>query len=152
MRARYSRERTTTNVGTQSRTKQSFRDACDINVMVKRHRATGLWENLAKREPHYGDFSKATDLKTAMDQVLAAQEDFDGLPAEVRELCKNDPEILLRALASPEETAALYDAGLPMAENYVRWEEGAGAETDETPVEETEAEKSQSPPDIQGGE
>lgn len=137
--------RVRTPVGTVSRTKQSFKDDCDINKIVARHSRTGLWEHVTAREPHYGDFSQATDLHTAMEQVLAAQDAFDALPSAVRALCKNDPEVLLRALASPEETAELYDAGLPMAEGYKPWREDEPEETVVEPPKEK-------PPEIKGGE
>jgi len=134
-------------VGEESRTKQSFKDDCDINKIMKRHAKTGLIEHLAKREPHYGDYSKAVDLHTAMEQVRAAEDEFAALPVEVRNLCLNDPTILLNALASPEETAALFDAGLPMADNYKPWRaprEDAKEKT-VTPPEDI-------PPKIVGGE
>lgn len=146
IRTRYDRNRHTKEVGETSRTKQAFKDECDINSMIKRHQATGLWDHIEKREPHYGDFSKATDLKTAMDIVLAAQDAFDALPSEVRGLCDNNPEILLRALASPEETAALFDAGLPMGEGYKPWREN------EPDSEQLEAEAEEKIPPIEGGE
>jgi len=146
MRARHERTRTRTVVGERSRTKQSFKKDCDINTIVKRHQKTGTWDHLAKFAPNYGDFSQAQDLHAAMDQVMAAQEEFGRLPADVRNLCDNNPEILLRALGSPEETAALYDAGLPMADNFEPWRE------EEEPERKPEAEEAQEkPPEISGG-
>lgn len=112
------RHRFRTPVGERSKTKQSFTDSCDINKIVARHRKTGIWDSLAKRQPTYGDFSAAEDLHTAMNMTMAAQESFDALPSAVRNLCNNDPRRLLEALANEEETTALYDAGLPMAEGY----------------------------------
>lgn len=149
IRERYERKRYTTEVGKESRTKQSFRDECDINRIMKRHAKTGLIDHLSTREPHYGDFSAAVDLHTAMEQVRAAQDDFAALPSEVRNLCLNDPEVLLRALASPEETAALFDAGLPMAEEYEPWREDE-PKAKEKPPEVTPPEEK--PPVIKGGE
>ncbi len=141
---RFEGQRIRTAVGETSKTKQSFKDDCDINKIVKRHAQTGLWDHVGKREPHYGDFSKAQDLKEMTDQVMAAQAEFDALPSAVRGLCRNNPEILLRALASPEETAALFDAGLPMAEDYEPWREEVEDEKPEEPEEK--------PPSIEGGE
>lgn len=153
IRERYERERYRTKVGEESRTKQSFKDECDINRIMKRHAQTGLIDHLSTREPHYGDFSAAVDLHTAMEQVRAAQDDFAALPSEVRNLCLNNPEVLLRALASPEETAALFDAGLPMADEYKPWredepEEKAEAKEDDKQLTIPEVK----PPVIKGGE
>lgn len=112
------RVRVTTPVGEVSRTKQSFTDECDINKIIQKHARTGVLEHGSDRMPTYGDFSGAVDLHTAMQLVAAAEDEFEALPSAVRDLCKNDPEILLRALADPVETAALHRAGLPMSEAY----------------------------------
>ncbi len=158
VRKSFERTRLQTAVGSDSKTKQSFKDDCDINVMIKRHRKTGIWENVAPRAPTYGDFSHAQDLHAAMDRVMTADAEFMALPSEVRNLCDNDPERLLRALASPEETAALFDAGLPMAEGYKPWREPPPEKPLEEAVKEAIEEiretlkREETPPVIKGGE
>ena len=127
----------------ESITKQSFQDECDINKMVERHRRNGgVWDHLAKREPTYGDYSKATDLHSAYDLVAEAEEHFMALPSGVRAMVDNSPEMLLRALANEEQTGELARAGLPMVEGY------KPPETDDSKKIEPEAK----PPSIEGGE
>ena len=99
--------------GGPSRTKQSFADDCNINLIVKRHAQRGLWDHLSPVAPRYGDFSKATDLQTAIELVTAAEEEFMQLPAAVRTLVDNDPVQLLNALADEDGFRDLVDAGLP---------------------------------------
>jgi len=116
------RHRFQTPVGEHSKTKQSFTEECDINNIVRRYRTTGQMQATA-RTPTYGDFSMAEDLHTAMNLTMEAQDEFDKLPSAVRNLCNNNPETLLRALADEDATAELYDAGLPMSDDYVRPEQ-----------------------------
>ncbi len=133
-----------TPVGELSLTKQSFADDCDINKIMKRHMHTGVIEHLNPREPMYGDFSEVTSFHEALERVTDAQEQFAMLPADVRAMVQNDPERLLQALTSPEETAALAEAGLPMAEDYVPFQQ----EDDPPALEEKGAEE---PAAITGG-
>lgn len=110
------RERVILDTGSVSRTKQSFKDDCDINLIVKRHASTGLWDHLAPRTPTYGDFSMATELSDAIALVNAAEADFDGLPAAVRAVCENNPVKMAEAFADPELFRELVEAGLPSTE------------------------------------
>lgn len=100
--------------GDRVMTKQAFKDETDINLVVKRHAQTGVWDHLNTRQPHYGDFTMATDLQTAIERVNAAEDDFMSLPASVRAVCDNDPVGLLQLLSSEEGAQALFDAGLPL--------------------------------------
>jgi len=101
-------------VGSETRTKGSHKDATDINLIVKRHAQTGLWDHLAPKHPHYGDFSQAQDLHTQIAAHDAALEDFMTLPASVRSVCNNDPVELLELLATEEGFTELIEAGLPV--------------------------------------
>ena len=68
---------------------QHAKDECDINTIVRRFGLTGeLPSNV--RAPQYGDFTSATDYHTAMNAVIAANESFMQLPADVRMRFNND--------------------------------------------------------------
>lgn len=72
-----------------TRTQQQFGDECDINTIVRRFGLTGqLPENLAV--PMTGDFTGVTDYHTAINQVMAADEAFMQMPAEIREQFQNN--------------------------------------------------------------
>ena len=75
---------------TESMTQQSFKDECDINVILRRFAVTGeLPDNI--RVPQYQDFEEVFDFHSAMNVVRAATEAFDSMPSEVRERFANDP-------------------------------------------------------------
>ena len=73
-----------------SRTKQSFRDECDINNILRQFNVTGQLP-VGSVQPQYGDFSGITDYQSALNAVMAAQDSFLQLPAKVRARFDNDP-------------------------------------------------------------
>lgn len=77
-----------------SRTKQSFRDECDINNILKRFNVTGELP-VGSVQPQYGDFSGITDYQSALNAVMEAQDSFLALPAKVRSKFDNDPALFI---------------------------------------------------------
>jgi len=106
------RPRFRTPVGELSKTKQSEKDNCDINLIVKRHASTGHVSHINPAAPKFGDFTGAGDLKTAIDQVAEANDRFNQLPVEVRRAAENNPYMLLEMLESEEGQLELQEAGL----------------------------------------
>lgn len=80
-------------------TKQSFKDECDINNIMKRYQATGVITHINNRTPEYGDFSDPVDFQQALNTVIESQTMFADLPAELRDRFGNDPQKLLEFLA-----------------------------------------------------
>jgi len=95
-----------------SRTKQSFKDECDINRIMKRWQKTAVLEHVRDGMPSYGDFTNATDYKTAADQVKAANEAFMQMPANVRQRVDNSPAKFLDFIGDPENRSELVELGL----------------------------------------
>lgn len=85
----------------EGRTKQSFRDECDINRIMARYQATGVLEH--QRADVQGQFRDCTewDFQRAMDIVAEARSTFAGLPAELRDRFENDPRKLLEFVHDP---------------------------------------------------
>lgn len=104
--------------GGETKTKQAMADQCDVNLIVKRHAQTGMYDHLNPVEPQFGDVSQALDLEDAMNLVAEQESAFMQLPPEVREACDNDVPTYYRMIATEEGLEALEDAGLP-----VRWTE-----------------------------
>lgn len=76
--------------GEDTPTQQSFKDECDINVMLVKFSVTGqLPDNV--RVPQYIDFEETFDFHSSMNVIRAAQESFAAMPADVRERFNNDP-------------------------------------------------------------
>lgn len=73
-----------------SATKQSFKDECDINVIVDKFMKTGAMpENV--RMPVAADYSEVLDFRGMMNSIVQARESFDEMPAPVRARFHNDP-------------------------------------------------------------
>lgn len=66
------------------RTKQAFKDQCDINKILRKWQKTGTISHLAKYQPIYGDFSDIDDLLTAQARLKQGQAIFDQLPGEIK--------------------------------------------------------------------
>ena len=95
-------------------TKQSMRDECDVNLIVKSHQKTGVLAHMNRAAPQYGDFSTGMDLHSAIAQVDEANERFMMLPAEVRKLADNSPARFLEMLGDDDAALALQEAGLAL--------------------------------------
>lgn len=82
----------------ESKTQQQFKEEVDINTIVRRFGLTGEMPSDI-RVPQYGDFSNVVDYQSALNAVIAADESFMSMPAEVRSRFANDPQKLLEFLA-----------------------------------------------------
>ena len=72
------------------RTKQAFKDSCDINKILKKAQKTGslaFAEKYGKQQ--FGEFENY-DLLEALQKVERAEEIFMELPSEVRKDFQND--------------------------------------------------------------
>lgn len=94
-------------------TKQSFREQCDINFIVKQHASTGLWAHLNPIAATYEDASGAVDLQQSIQAVRDAEAQFYSLPAAVRQAAQNSPVQFLEMLADQEAYDHLVSVGLP---------------------------------------
>lgn len=90
---------------------QSFKDECDINVIVKRFGLTGELPG-DFRAPVSGDFTGISDFQTAMNAVLAAESSFMQIPAEIRARFNNDPARLIDFVSNGENRAEALKLGL----------------------------------------
>ncbi len=142
------------------RTKQSFKDECNIEKIMARAEKAGTISHLEKFQGIYGDFSDY-DFHEQTAKLTRGREIFDELPAEIRKefgqspaaffAYVNDPEnqedLLkkLPALAAPgrqllktspdtaDEKAALDAASEPKASENKSSEAPSGEPTETTP-------------------
>lgn len=94
-----------------SRTKQSFKAECDINVLMKKYESTGVLPpgvGVGK----YSDFSDVGDYLDAQVTLLRAQDQFDSLPARVRDRFRNDPAQFLTFVMDPANKSEARELGL----------------------------------------
>jgi len=85
---------------TDGRTKQSFKDETDINVILKRAQKSGTISHLAKHEGRYADFSNFDFLNT---QIMLAQggQIFADLPVELRSEFNQSPAQFFKYVNDP---------------------------------------------------
>ena len=92
-------------------TQQHFKDECDINNILRQFNITGLLpENTLS--PRYGDFTGISDYHSALNQVIAAEDEFMRLPADLRARFQNDPAQLIEFLDNSENKDEAIKLGL----------------------------------------
>ena len=90
---------------------QHFKEECDINTILQKFNITGLLpEN--PLSPRYGDFTGISDYHTALNRVIAAQDEFDALPANIRARFENDPAQLIEFMENSENRSEAEKLGL----------------------------------------
>jgi phage internal scaffolding protein len=90
---------------------QHYKEECDINTILQKFNITGLLpENTLS--PRYGDFTGISDYHTALNRVIAAQDEFDALPAQLRARFENDPAQLIEFLENSENRSEAEKLGL----------------------------------------
>ncbi len=114
----------------EDRTQQSFRDECDINVLMKRYEKTGVLPSFGRREPQYLD-ATAIDFQSSMDRVAEVQGVFSKLDARTRARFENNPELMLEFLADPANDAEAVKLGLKVPEVKPEAPVGGGVEKGE---------------------
>jgi len=99
-----------------SLTKQSFKDECDINVIMQRFKKVCGSDFLNRYSGYlngsFGDFSSVTDYRSAIDQIQQARGVFEALPAKVRARFENDPAAFLDFVKNPANRDELVGLGL----------------------------------------
>lgn len=99
--ARPAELRTQSTLGGKVRTKQSFKEDTDINLIFKRWVKGGDVTHFAQGQPSYGDHTNALDYQEKLNAVINADEQFAALPSAIRERFNNEPEELLLFVEDP---------------------------------------------------
>jgi len=94
-----------------TRTQQHHKDECDINVILERFGKTGQVPVNAI-SGQYGDFSGVHDYHTALNAIIASENEFAALPAQIRNRFQNDPSNLIEFLDNPKNKAEAESLGL----------------------------------------
>lgn len=87
-----------------SKTKQCFKNELDINLIVKKYRKTGEFnDNIINRnQPMIGDFTDLTDFQALASVVSNVNKAFMSLPAETRAKFRHSPALALEFVSLPE--------------------------------------------------
>lgn len=95
-----------------TKTKSDMAAACDINVIMKHYKKTGLVSHFAPGGARYEDLPDQSDYHEAMNLVTQSQQSFEALPATVRDRFANDPARLLQFLSDPANRSEAEKLGL----------------------------------------
>lgn len=124
----------------KGKTKQSFRDQCDINKIMDRHLKTGQIAHVNNHQPQYG-YATSLDFTQAMRLVTQAQDMFDGLPSTIKDRFNNNPAQFLDFAQDANNADEMQDLGLlPKLDS-------PGPKEPETPPEDTPEEKTDKTPE-----
>lgn len=93
------------------RTKQSFKQECDVNFVIQRYKNTGVLPRLTALKAMYGDVTEV-DFQRAQDVVLRAEDAFAQLPSKLRQRFKNDPAEFLAFVGDSRNVDELVDLGI----------------------------------------
>lgn len=92
-------------------TRQSFRDQCNVNVIVEKYQRTGVLPAVNAMRGRFADVT-GLDFQTALDLVSSAEAAFRELPGLVRKRFSNDPAAFLDFVQNPEHAEELVAMGL----------------------------------------
>jgi phage internal scaffolding protein len=95
----------------QYKVRQSFKDECDINNIMKMFGKTGNLK-VNPLEPRYGDFGDVVDYHSAMNAIIASEEQFDALPSHLRARFNHDPANLIDFMNNESNKNEAMELGL----------------------------------------
>lgn len=99
-------------VGQHSMTKQSHKQECDINLILKQYQKTGLITHITKNQPKYIDLPDQGDYQSSLQILREAENAFASLPAKVRDHFDNDAANFLAAFNDDRQIPFLREMGL----------------------------------------
>lgn len=107
--------------GDPGETQQSFREECDINTIIYRFGLAGELP-VGLRAPTYGDFTGVNDYQSALNAVIAADEAFMEMPANVRARFNNSAAAFVEFCSDDKNRDEAVKLGLvlPQAQELVQ--------------------------------
>lgn len=96
----------------QGRTKQSFKNECDINTIMARYQHTGILPDMLQtKQGQYLDVT-GIDYQEAMQVVAGANSLFEELPSSIRSRFENDPAQFLEFTSNENNRQEMAEMGL----------------------------------------
>lgn len=102
----------TLDCGDEVITKQAHAAECDIHNILKQYERTGVITHLAAGRAEYLDLPSDVDYQSSLNTLLAAENAFAALPANVRDYFANDPARFLAAFGDETQADKLRELGL----------------------------------------
>lgn len=97
----------------KSMTVQDQKDACDINIILRKGLSSvPLNPTAPRRTPMFDDFTNGCDYEEAQIRIANMNSDFMSLPSHMREAFDNDPAKLIDALTDESQKDKLIELGV----------------------------------------
>ncbi|AXH74577.1 MAG: internal scaffolding protein [Microviridae sp.] len=100
-----------TIISGESRTKQHFKDECDVNLIVARFQATGEMPNINTIDPQYLDVTEM-DFQAHQNFIAGAQTMFNEMPSAIRSRFENSPAKFLDFCSQDKNRQEMAEMGL----------------------------------------
>lgn len=119
-----------------SLTEQSHKDSCDMKVILRRGRQTGIYP-VPPAPPQFGN-GILPDFHAAQTLIASANQSFAALPSRLRETFDNDPSKFMDFVFDESNRDSLSEMGISTAHLPPLASPAATASTPATPVAGTE--------------
>ena len=96
----------------KSETHQEFKDACDINKILKKYAGGAIGVHVARDPGAYRDLCPFESYQEMLNTVVEAQQSFEALPSEIRKRFANDPKYFLEFAQNPDNQDEMLKLGL----------------------------------------
>jgi SHS2 domain-containing protein len=93
-------------------TQQHFAHGADVRNIISQYDRTGLIANVARGVAQYGDYSEINEYRESLDLINNANDMFQQLPAEIREIFKNDAGDFFEFATNPANESKMIELGL----------------------------------------
>lgn len=104
----------------ENRTKQSFKNMCNINEIMKKYKKNGELPGIIKENPKYGDFTNVPTYQEGLNTIIKAQAQFDALPSNVRKRFHNEPAEFLEFVNNEENKDEMIKMGLAVKKEEIK--------------------------------
>ncbi len=98
-------------LSSESKVEQNHKGSTDINAIIRKAQKVGHLPDPVL-DGRYGDFTTARDYHETQNLLVAAQDMFMALPAEMRNNFANDPGLMLEFVNDPENLEEAQELGL----------------------------------------
>lgn len=95
-----------------SRTKQQYKDECDIHNILRQYQKTGILTHINNQQANYTELPDHITYQESLHILQDAQSSFATLPAAVRDKYNNDPMAFLHAIQDPSQRDYLTSIGV----------------------------------------
>ncbi len=106
------RNRVSLKLNKVQKTDQSYKNACDINVIIANATKTGVLPFQTNKVAQYIDNTEIPSLLDAQNLLITAKNSFMALPSQIRKLMDHDPTKLVDFINDPENKDILLKHGI----------------------------------------